>query len=223
MATVGIEVVARGDWGLAWRPPGEGYMRRASHALAAEEGLWLVDPIDVDGLDAELASRGTVAGCVLTIDRHARDAQPIAARHGVAVHAHEALGSMRRRGPLTRFTGALGTSGLESIPLPGRGAGRWWRECALRWHDRRVLVVGESVGRAPYFLIGDEVLGLHPLRRTTPPQELAGQAPETLLVGHGDPLTQDAAAALDDLIANGRSRRTFGWRARSALAAWQAR
>ncbi len=223
MAVGGIDVVASGDWGFSWRPAGEGYMRRAAHALATADGLWLVDPIDGEGLDAALAARGVLAGCVLTIDRHARDAQSIAARHGVAVHADEALGSMRRRGPLVRFTGRLGGSGLESIPLPGRGFSRWWRECALRWHDRRVLVVGESIGRAPYFLIGDEVLGLHPLRRTTPPRELAGLGPEILLVGHGDPVTHDAAPLLDDLIVAGRGRRTFGWRARSALAAWRAR
>ncbi len=223
MAVGGIDVVASADWGFSWRPAGEGYMRRAAHALATADGLWLVDPIDGEGLDAALAARGALSGCVLTIDRHARDAQAIAARHGVAVHADEALGSMRRRGPLVRFTGTLGTSGLVSIPLPGRRGGRWWRECAIAWLDRGVLVVGESVGRAPYFLIGEEVLGLHPLRRTTPPRELAGRAPRTLLLGHGDPLTHDAAPLLEDLIAAGRGRRTFGWRIRSALAAWRAR
>ena len=112
----GIDVVASGDWGFSWRPAGEGYMRRAAHALATADGLWLVDPIDGEGLDAALAERGVLAGCVLTIDRHARDAQAIAARHGVAVHADEALGSMRRRGPLVRFSGRPAARGSSRFP-----------------------------------------------------------------------------------------------------------
>lgn len=218
-----VEQLHAGTWGLSWRPAGEGFMRRASHALATPTGVWLVDPIDLPGLDAALAAHGPVAGCLITVDRHERDAHAIAGRHDVPVLADEALGGLSRRGPLERFRGEVPGAPLVSIPLPGRRGSRWWKEAAVWWPDARILVVGESVGQAPYFLIGDEVLGLHPFRRSTPPHELAGLAPDRLLVGHGDGLERAAGPVLDELLREARGRRSPGWRVRAALAARRAR
>ena len=38
------------DWGLGWIADEPPAMQRASHALVHEGGVWLVDPVDGDGL-----------------------------------------------------------------------------------------------------------------------------------------------------------------------------
>ena len=56
---------------------------RTSHALAADGRVWLVDPVDVDGLDDRIAALGEPAGVVQLLDRHGRDCAAIATRFGV--------------------------------------------------------------------------------------------------------------------------------------------
>jgi hypothetical protein len=210
-------VVDRFPEGLSWRPAGEGFMRRSSHALLIEGGVWLVDPVDAAGLDAELAALGDPAGVVITIARHRRDAESLAERFGVEVWAHHALGDVRVRPRLRRFEDRLPGAPLEWISLRGHRTRALWREVALVWPERRLAVVGESVGTAPYFLMADERLGLHPLRRTSPPAELAGLDVERLLVGHGDGLLAGAGRELDDLVRRGPARRPALWRMRTGL------
>jgi hypothetical protein len=210
-------VVARGRYGLSWRPADEGRMLRTSHALAADDRLWLVDPVDCDGLDGLIASLGDPAGIVLTVDRHARDAVAIAARLGVPVLADRALGRAERA--TERFSDRVPGSPLHSIPIPGRGLRRWWREAAVWWPEARVLVVGETLGDAPYFLLDDERLGLHPFRRSQPPMELLPCAPETILVGHGDGIPVGAEAPLRDTLQHGPGRRRPFWTVRTLLRA----
>jgi hypothetical protein len=213
VSTASAVVVARGGHGLSWRPADEGRMRRASHALAAGGRVWLVDPIDCGGLDELIAPLGDPAAIVLTIDRHARDAAAIAARLGIPVLADRALGRARRASG--RFAGRVPGSPLHSIPIPGRGLRRWWREAALWWPEAGVLVVGESVGDVPYFLLDGERLGLHPIRRSQPPAELLRCDPETLLVGHGDGVAAGAAEVLHDTLRQGPGRRRTFWALRT--------
>jgi hypothetical protein len=54
-------VTYRHDWGIGWIAAERAYMRHASHALAHEGGVWLVDPVEGDGLDERLASSGGYA------------------------------------------------------------------------------------------------------------------------------------------------------------------
>jgi hypothetical protein len=66
-------------------------------------------------------------------------------------------------------------------------------------------VVPEAVGTAPYYLSGDERLGVHPMVRLTPPRRaLEGLRPERVLSGHGAPVLSDAATALREALANAR-------------------
>jgi hypothetical protein len=182
--------------------------------------LWLVDPLDAPDLDAALAARGPVAGVVVTHARHRRDAALLARRHGVPVWADAALGRLRLDAPLRRFRGRLPGTPLVSLALPARGRLRPWREAALWWPGEGVLVVGETVGTAGYFLLGGERLGLHPFRRPAPPRALAGLGARLLLVGHGDPVLSGAGPLLDRLAAG--ARRPPLWRARTAAAAVRA-
>src|SRR6056297_397306 len=75
--------------GVGWIAFPEEGMQRASHALAVDGEVWLVDPVDAEGLDDLAAEFGDVAGVVVLLDRHKRDAAAIASRHDVAVHLPE--------------------------------------------------------------------------------------------------------------------------------------
>lgn len=177
--------------------------------------MWLVDPPDAPGLDAAVEPAGRVAGVIVTVGRHRRDAAAIARRHGVGVWADRAAGRVRVDAPLTRGSGYVGGSPFSSIPLPGRNAGLWWREAALWWPEPRLLVVGECIGAAPHYLLEGETIGLHPLRRATPPPQLRGLGAEVLLVGHGSGVGAAAQAVVDELVEDGPRRRSPLWRVRT--------
>jgi hypothetical protein len=82
---------------------------------------------------------------------------------------------------------------------------RRWKEIALRWRERDVLVVAEAVGTAPLFALGRGAVGVHPVLRLTPPRVLEGIDPKVLLVGHGALVETDAAASLRTALARSRS------------------
>ena len=50
-----ISVTYERDWGLGWIAAEPAFMQRASHALAHEGSVWLVDPVDGEGLEDRLA------------------------------------------------------------------------------------------------------------------------------------------------------------------------
>jgi hypothetical protein len=163
--------------------------------------VWLVDPPDAPGLDAAVEPAGRVAGVIVTVGRHRRDAAAIARRHGVGVWADRAAGRVRVDAPLTRGSGYVGGSPFSSIAL-------WWPE-------PRLLVVGECIGAAPHYLLEGETIGLHPLRRATPPPQLRGLGAEVLLVGHGSGVGAAAQAVVDELVEDGPRRRSPLWRVRT--------
>lgn len=184
-------------------------MQRSGHALILDTGLWLIDPIDLPDLDGQLAELGRVAGVILTLGRHTRGSFAIAERHGVEVFADEALGtnksdvrSIRERFPDTP---------LMSVPLRGRGMRFWWREGAVWWPERRLAVVGESLGNPPYYLLRDEILGLHPVRRGQPPRELGRLDIDQLLCGHGNGVATNAGTVVREVLENGPRRRSLFW------------
>jgi hypothetical protein len=65
-----------------------------------------------------------------------------------------------------------------------------WREKALWWREREVLVVAEVVGTGPMY---GRPAGIHLFLRLLPPGGLRDYDPEHLLVGHG-PAVHGAAA-----------------------------
>jgi hypothetical protein len=152
---------------------------RTSHALATAGRVWIVDAVDAPGLDERIAALGEPAAVVQLLDRHNRDCAALAARLGIALHVVPA---------------ALPETPFEIVPLVGW---RRWREVALWWPERRVLVVADAVG-TNRFMAGGEPVGVHPvLRIAKPPRVLARSEPEHLLVGHGDGLH---GAATPDLL-----------------------
>ena len=153
-------------------------MRRTCHALAADGRVWLVDPVDVPGLDERVRGLGEPAAVLDLLDRHERDCAALAGRLGV---------------PHLVAPAALPDTPFEVVPVM---RARWWREVALWWPAQRALVVADALGTNAFYRTGDETAAVHPLLRVVrPPRALARLDAEHLLVGHGEGLHGPETAA----------------------------
>jgi hypothetical protein len=180
-----LRLVDEFDGGLGWTD--EERIARTSHALVtADGGVWLVDPVDPG--DAPWAGRGELRGVIQLLDRHARDCAALAGRFGVPHH-----------------TAHLGTADVpfEIVPVVRL---RVWREAALWWPERRVLVCADALGTLGYFCAPRDRIGVHPLLRLFPPKRLGAYGPERILVGHGAGIHGGAAAALAEALRTSRRR-----------------
>lgn len=198
--------IDRYDGGVGWIAHPDEQMQRASHAVVGEEGgVWVLDPVDADGVDELLAEYGEVEGVVVLLDRHKRDAAAVARRHDVPVSVPEWMSGVTSKldVPTERVHVELGDSGFavhELIDTP------LWQEAALYGEHDGTLVVPEALGTAEYFLAGEESLGVHPALRLKPPRSLRRFAPERVLVGHGEGVLTDAAGAITDALDGSRRR-----------------
>jgi hypothetical protein len=180
----------------------EELMERGSHALVVDGRVWLIDPVEGDGVEERVRAAGTPAGVLQLLDRHNRDCATLAARLGVRHHVVP--------------QGSLGPFAFITVKNSKR-----WKEVALWWPERRVLVCADALGTAAYYCAGDERLAVHPLLRLLPPRrQLAGIQPEVILCGHGEGVFDDADAALREALST--SRRRLPAQAASALRAWRA-
>lgn len=175
------------DFGFGWVDDDDP-LRRTSHALVAE-GVWLIDPIEWPDAEARAREVGEPRGVLQLLDRHERDCAAVAARLEVPHH----------RVPTSRLPGAP----FEFLPL---SRNRFWRESALWWPQRRVLVVADAFGTVGYFRAPGEPLGVHPFLRLRPPRALRLVFPEHVLTGHGEGVHEDAAHALHRALATSRRR-----------------
>jgi len=199
------EEIDRWDDGVGWIAHPDETMLRASHALATDEGVWVIDPVDAEGIDDLLAEFGDVAGVVVLLNRHYRDADKIARRHDVPVYVPSWFDRVSEMTvPLRRFDAALPGTDYRVLNVADAFG---WEEAALYDEADGTLVVAESVGNAPYFTTPGERLGVHPMMRLTPPSALRGLRPERIVVGHGRGALDDAARALEDAL-DGARRRT---------------
>jgi hypothetical protein len=192
--------IDRFDGGVGWLAHPDEKMQRASHAFATDAGVFLIDPLDAPGIDDLVAEFGNVAGVVVLLDRHGRDAGELARRHDVPVYLPQDVDA-NIDAPTERLDGRLPGTDYELrrvTDFPG------WHEAAL-W-DGETLVVPEAVGTADYFRAGSEALGVHPMLRVTPPRSLGNLSPERVLVGHGAGVSEDAAGALRSCLRNSRRR-----------------
>ncbi|MDX6412768.1 MAG: hypothetical protein QOH23_178 [Gaiellaceae bacterium] len=178
------------------------FMERCSHALVVDGSVWVIDPVDGDGVEERIRAAGTPAGVVQLLDRHNRDCAAIAARLGVRHHVVP--------------QGSLGPFACISVK-----ESKSWGEIALWWPDRRVLVSADALGTARYYRADHDRLAVHPLLRLRPPRMLAPLRPEVVLCGHGEGVLTGASAALREALSTSR-RRIFGQLA-AAFGAWRAR
>ena len=164
-------------------------MTRASHALAAEGRVWLVDPIDWPDAIARARRLGQPAGVIQLLDRHDRDCATLAERLGVShVVAPDEL-------PESPFA---------FVPVMRR---KRWRESALWWPETRTLVTADALGTNRFYTAGKAPIGVHVLLRLTPPRALGAFEPERVLVGHGEALHgHGTTEALRDALRTSRRR-----------------
>lgn len=203
--------IDRFEHGVGWMAYPEEGMERASHALAvpSENGdadVWVIDPVDAPGLDDLLGSLGTVAGVVVGVDRHKRDADVIAQRHSVPVFVPEWMTGVASEFTATtaRFSGELADTGFRALEIRNSTIPPW-QEVGL--YDGETLVVPEAVGTADFFRAGDERLGVHPMLRLVPPRDVLGELdPDRILVGHGSGIHEDASEALTNALRGSRRR-----------------
>ena len=175
---------------VGWTPAEEELRRRTSHAVASAARVWIVDPLDGDGIDERIRGLGEPAGVVQLLDRHDRDCRAVAERLRVPHH-------------LTPFGGVRDApfDVVRVVDLPG------WREAALWFPGERILVCADAVGSASYFRAKGEPVGVHPLLRLWPPRSLARFEPTQLLFGHGEGLAGDQAThALHTALRTARRR-----------------
>ena len=201
----GYQEIDRWSGGVGWIAHPEETMERASHALATDEGVWLVDPVDAAGVGDLVEAYGEVAGVVVLSNHHARDADVFANRYGVPVTLPASMTAVADSldAPVA-YLEAGGTVGDYEL-LEVADSGPAWREYAL--YDGETLVVSESVGGADYLCVGDERLGVMLPRRLTPPREaFADLAPERVLSGHGPGVHENAAPALEEALTYSRRR-----------------
>jgi hypothetical protein len=188
------------DGGFGWIV--DEFMQRCSHALVVDGRVWVIDPVDGDGVEERIRAAGQPAGVLQLLDRHNRDCAALADRLGVRHHVVP--------------QGSLGPFAFVSVRN-----GRFWQEVALWWPDRRVLVCADALGAAPYFRAGDERLAVNPVLRLLPPRrQLGALQPNVVLCGHGEGILQDADAVLREALST--SRRRIPGQVASAWRAWRA-
>jgi hypothetical protein len=162
-------------------------MTRTSHALVANEKVWLVDPLDWPPSLERARALGEPAGVLQLLDRHNRDCAALAAQLGVPhlVTPRQVPGSPFRCISVKRM--------------------KRWAETALWWPETRTLVVAEALGTNRFYSGGKAPAGVHLLLRLTPPRVLTAYEPEHLLVGHGEGLHgPTATSALDQALRQSR-------------------
>jgi hypothetical protein len=162
---------------------------RTSHALVVNGGVWLIDPVDWPEAEQRALELGEVRGVLQLLDRHERDSAALAGRLSVPRHVV----------PRGKIDGAP----FEFLPIAQI---RIWREVALWWPERRVLVCADAVGTLEYFRARGEPLGVNPLLRLWPPRSLRRVFPEHVLSGHGEGVHQEAAQALHRALRTARRR-----------------
>jgi glyoxylase-like metal-dependent hydrolase (beta-lactamase superfamily II) len=162
-----------------------------------------VDPaIMTDDVLEELAGRG-VSRIVLTNRNHFRDAEKLRVRTGARVAVHPADAAfVREKGVLVEDELKLGEhiGDLVVVDAAGKSPG----EIALYHGVRDLLVVGDiCVGNPPgkLALLSEKVMD-DPARLRESLARLAKLKVESILVGDGASILENAYAALDALVAS---------------------
>ena len=155
------------DVGFGWVV--DEFMLRCSHALVADGRVWLIDPVDGEGVEERVRAAGEPAGVIQLLARHSRDCLALAERLGVPHH----------RVPREPPAGA--PFELIAFRTPP-----FWEEVALWWAEPRVLVCADALGTAPYFRAAGESVAVHPFLRLLPPRQLGMLEPRHVLCGHGE-------------------------------------
>jgi hypothetical protein len=162
-----VRIVDELPFAFGWIAPEPRFMLRASHALAVDGRVWLLDPVDAPELEERVRALGEPAGVVQLLDRHPRGCRAWAERLGVPVHVVPA-----------ELPGS-GLRVLRVVSVPG------WREVALYEPVTRTLATADALASAPGYADGRGPLSVHPFLRLFPPRALGELDVQHVLCGHG--------------------------------------
>lgn len=143
-----------------------------------------------------------VAGVVVLAGLHRRDAAAVADRHDVPVYLPATIAEVKKKldVPVEIFEGTLPGTSVRAIPVLD---GFPWGEAVLFDQSSGTLVATEILVTSDRTTGWGERLAVGPYARLQPPRSQLGDLPvERVLVGHGPPLLDDAADALDHALAN---------------------
>jgi hypothetical protein len=198
-----LNEIDRWDGGAGWVAHPDEEMQRASHALLSDGDVWVVDPVDADGLDEWLTDLGNVAGVLVLLDRHKRDAAVLATRHDVAVHVPRWMSGVATKldARVERLGGTLADTGYEVQRVIDNPL---WQEAALHHPEEGVLLTPEVFGTVDYYCAPGERLGVHPALRLFPPRKLGRFDADRLLVGHGEGVATGAGDAIEAALDSSR-------------------
>lgn len=203
-----VREVDRWEGGVGWMAHPTEIMRRTSHALATDEGVLIVDPVDADGVDDLVAEFGDPEGVVTLVNYHKRDADEVARRHGVPIYLPEPMDGIASELEASTEPVGLGETlgGYELVEVyDGTILGQEVYEYAL--YNGTTLRIGCTIGGAPFQRVKNERLGMALVRRHDPnPDALNHVEPERVLSGHGAGVHENAADALSQALASARER-----------------
>ncbi|MFB6203479.1 MAG: hypothetical protein ABEK01_03215 [Candidatus Nanohaloarchaea archaeon] len=210
------EVIDRDGYGLGWLAAPEEGARRASHAVYGEDGVYLFDPLDSDGVDEIIGSmEDEVEGVAVLSTYHTRDADVFADRYDVPVYLPEDFDRVEERlESEVREVGdgeELGNSGFEvwsfdpvesfQDVLP---VSRWRESIAYRESDGTLYTPDLMSEMAS---AGEEELGVYLMCRVFPPDHHFEELePERILSGHGEGVFEDADQELEESLEKARAR-----------------
>jgi hypothetical protein len=201
-----MQMIDRWDGGFGWLAHPEEEGRRASHAVRADDGVWVIDPVDAPGVDGRLEELGEVAGVAVLCSHHARDAETVANRHDVPVYVPRWMDRVTERvhAPIEEYDTALGDSGFEVYRFEPLSL---WQEAIAYREADGTLVVPDLLASGPGYTVGSERVGVVLSHRLFPPRGALGDLnPERILFGHGEGVFEDASEALDDALEGARKR-----------------
>lgn len=85
---------------------------------------------------------------------------------------------------------------LRVLHVPGHSPGH----LAFHWEEKRVLISGDAIATWPRFEAGWPAFTLNPEQHSESIRRLAGLEAAIVGVGHGDPITVDAAERVHSLV-----------------------
>ena len=195
-----MQEILSGIFTWPWFSEPHGYNFNGHFILHAGGNL-CIDPVEPAKEDLEELARHGVARILLTNRNHSRAANKVRARTGARTAIHPA------DAPHARGQGAELDDELKLgqkvgpwvvVGAPGKSPG----EVALHWPERKILIVGDSViGNPPgrCGLLPDRVMD-DPSRLRESVRGLLGLDFDTILVGDGAPILQNAKERLKELV-----------------------
>jgi glyoxylase-like metal-dependent hydrolase (beta-lactamase superfamily II) len=164
-------------------------------------GNLCIDPVEPTAEELAEVTRHRVSRILLTNRNHLRAANQVRARTGArtAIHPADAPYARSQKADLDDELRVGETIGpFVVVGVPGKSPG----EVALHWPERRLLLVGDLViGNPPgrCNLLPERVMD-DPARLRASVKQLLELDFDTLLVGDGEPILQDAKERVRDLV-----------------------